>query len=139
MSSIKVDKEIQTDAEKFFSYILDFLSHLEARIANGDLSVEDVLEEGRQLLYNRRKSSRWSYDTPSPSKARKKDSQAVKELQQCLAKIKSIRAYGGDVFFVGLAKVFAAQPIVPLTFDETASARKTSDERQRMTRSANRA
>ena len=47
MSSIKVDKEIQTEAEKFFSYILDFLSHLETRITNGELSIEDVLDQGR--------------------------------------------------------------------------------------------
>ena len=139
MSSIKVDKEIQTEAEKFFSYILDFLSHLETRIANGDLSIEDVLDQGRQVLYDRRKSSRWSFDTPSPSRASKKDTQAIKELQQCLAKIKSIRSYGGDVFFVGLAKVFAAQPIVPLTYDETASVRKATDSRQKMNRSVNRA
>ena len=40
---------------------------------------------------------------------------------------------------MGLAKVFAAQPIVPLTYDETASVRKTADSRQKMNRSVNRA
>ena len=73
---------------------------------------------------------------PEPERRTLKQS---KNYSSALREIKSIRSYGGDIFFVGLAKVFAAQPIVPLTYDETASVRKAADSRQKMNRSANRA
>ena len=32
-----------------------------------------------------------------------------------------MRAYGGDVFFAGLGRVFAAQPVVPQSYDRVKS------------------
>ena len=44
--TVKVDREVQTDSEKFFSYVLDLLSLLESRIASGDITIDQVIELG---------------------------------------------------------------------------------------------
>ena len=113
-ASIKVDKDVQTDAEKFFTFILDFLSLLESRISSGAITFDEVISSGREVL-EQQGIYTWAYETPTKPKI---DNQTIQELQLCLQKIKSIRSYGGDVFFAGLGRVFAAQPIVPQAFQE---------------------
>ena len=75
-----MDKDIQTDAEKFFSFVLDFLSLLENRITSGEISIDEVLEHGHLILEaeNACASARWLYQPESPVKEQEK--QAIMEL-----------------------------------------------------------
>jgi len=45
-----LDGGVQTDAEMFFVYIFDFLNELEKRISSGDISVEDIVNQGKDAL-----------------------------------------------------------------------------------------
>ena len=130
-STSTMEKEMQTDTEMFFQYIFDFLGELERRINSGELSIEDILAMGRDALYRDRneeagdatKASRWNYDSP----AKKKGGQgggmyfSVQELKECLRRLKSLGAHGGDVFFAGIARTMAAKPHIPHSFNEQKS------------------
>lgn len=41
---------MQTDTEAFFKYIFEFLGELERRITSGEISVDDILQAGREAL-----------------------------------------------------------------------------------------
>ena len=47
----KKDQCSQTDTEMFFKYIFDFLALLEKRISSGEISIEEILAQGRQAMF----------------------------------------------------------------------------------------
>ena len=38
------------------------------------------------------------------------------ELKECLTRLRGLAAYGGDIFFAGIARTMVAKPFVPLSF-----------------------
>ena len=117
VAAVVTDKEMQTDTEMFFKYIFDFLGELERRINSGELSIEDILKMGRDSLGEQddaAKTGRWNYDSPK----KKRMLFSVQELKECLRRLKSLGAHGGDVFFAGIARTMAAKPFVPQSFNE---------------------
>ena len=46
----------------------------------------------------------------------------MKELKECLRRLKGLSQYGGDVFFAGLARTMIAKPIIPKNFKQGSNA-----------------
>ena len=85
---------------------------------------------GRDALYGERneeggedaKTGRWNYDSPAKKKGGKGGMYfSVQELKECLRRLKSLGAHGGDVFFAGIARTMAAKPHIPHSFNEQKS------------------
>ena len=112
---LMITNESQTDPEMFFNYIFEFLNLLENKIAEGDITIEEVIEHGQHILV-KTGHKHWSYGQVSPKKA--KNLATIQELREILQKLRSLRNYGGDVFFAGLARVLAAKPILPNSYSE---------------------
>lgn len=41
---------------------------------------------------------------------------SVNELKECLRRLRGLHAYGGDIFFTGIARTMVARPVVPSTY-----------------------
>lgn len=91
------DAAVQTDTEMFFKYIFDFLGELERRINSGELSIEDILAMGRQAQQEQMEEEGRQWVQGSPEKNQMYFT--VQELKECLLRLKSLGAHGGDIFF----------------------------------------
>ena len=60
---IKVDSGMQYDTEKFFRYIFSYLSELEKALANNELSLQEILRLGRQVIFDENQGEMLSDDS----------------------------------------------------------------------------
>ena len=88
-----------------FEYILEFLRIVEERIRSGILLLPDMPIDPLKSFSDNMKDLQ---------KEMEKSKSKLKELQQILGRIGSLRlGHGGDIFFKSLAKTFQTNPIIP--------------------------
>ena len=80
------------------------MTSLELKLRKGELNLDEILKVGKA---DRDKKSKHS------TLQKANEDLAKKAFADCLMKLKSLRSFGGDVFFAGLAKVFVAKPMIP--------------------------
>lgn len=105
------ESSVQTDTEMFFLYMFQFISELENRINSGELSIDDILAMGRLAIGEKHAkenaaaggSASWAYESPDKS-TKQQMFFTIQELRDCLARIRSLSAHGGDIFFAGIAR-----------------------------------
>ena len=52
---------------------------------------------------------------------------SVKELKECLRRLKSLGSHGGDLFFAGIAKTMVTRPIIPTSYNPTLAYHRVED------------